>query len=155
MSVPVVIDTNIFVGAVARKGGINRRVLELCFKGDFDPLMSNALYLQYEDVLARDHIFEKSAFTAGERQDFFDDFCSISEWVHISYRWRPNLRDEGDNHVIELAIAGGAQHIVTNNTKDFKKSDLILPDFKILNAQDFMDEYYAEILDESVIKRFT
>jgi hypothetical protein len=30
-------------------------------------------------------------------------------------RWRPNLRDEGDNHLVELAIAGGAEAIVTYN----------------------------------------
>lgn len=153
MSQPIVIDTNIFIAAVARKGGVDRNVLRLCFQGEYDPLMSNALYLEFEDVLARDPIFERSAFTPKERQNFFDDFCSICEWVHIHYRWRPNLRDEGDNHVIELAIAGGAEILVTNNKNDFKRSDLVLPDIKILNAQEFMELHYDTVLDESVKRR--
>ncbi|WP_368500055.1 PIN domain-containing protein, partial [Moraxella sp.] len=37
---------------------------------------------------------------------------SICEWVRIFYLWRPNLKDEGDNHLIELAVAGNANIIV-------------------------------------------
>jgi hypothetical protein len=33
----------------------------------------------------------------------------------VYYDWRPNLRDEGDTHLIELVLAGGAQAIVTHN----------------------------------------
>lgn len=150
MAESVVIDTNIFIGAVVRKGGANRDVLRVFFEGHYDPLMSNALYLEFEDVLARDKLFEKSAFSPQERQNLFDDFCSIAQWVHIHYRWRPNLKDEADNHVVELAIAGGASMIVTNNKKDFKQSDLVLPDIKILNAQEFLDDHYERFFyDES------
>nr|WP_228025325.1 PIN domain-containing protein [cf. Phormidesmis sp. LEGE 11477] len=44
---------------------------------------------------------------------------SISHWTFIYYTWRPNLKDEADNHLIELAIAGSASLIATNNLKDF------------------------------------
>ena len=40
------------------------------------------------------------------------------------YSWRPNLRDEGDNHLIELAVAGGADMIVTNSVRDFRGAEL-------------------------------
>jgi len=45
-------------------------------------------------------------------------------WIKIFYGWRPNLRDEGDNHFVELAIAGGAEAIVTYNIRDFRLADL-------------------------------
>jgi predicted nucleic acid-binding protein len=38
-------------------------------------------------------------------------------WVTVYYGWRPNLPDEGDNHLIELALAGAAQVIVTHNLR--------------------------------------
>ena len=38
----------------------------------------------------------------------FHSFLSLCEWVPVYYLWRPNLRDEGDNHLIELAVAGRA-----------------------------------------------
>lgn len=45
--------------------------------------------------------------------------------------WRPNLKDEADNHLIELAIAGNAKIIATNNIKDFKQTQLVLPELLI------------------------
>jgi hypothetical protein len=45
----------------------------------------------------------------------FEAYLSVCEWVQVYYLWRPHLRDEADNHAFELAGAGGAATIVTNN----------------------------------------
>ncbi|MFN7299643.1 MAG: putative toxin-antitoxin system toxin component, PIN family, partial [Pseudanabaena sp.] len=60
---------------------------------------------------------------------------SVCQWIDIYYLWRPNLRDEADNHLIELAIAGNAQIIATKNIKDFLNSDLIFPNLSILKPE--------------------
>jgi putative PIN family toxin of toxin-antitoxin system len=133
-----VIDTNVFVGALQRGDGVNRKILELCFLDMLQPLMGDALYLEYESLLGRDHLFENSRFSPGERQAFFDDFCSVCKWVNIYYRWRPNLPDEGDNHVLELAIAGNAKSLMTWNKKDYRRSDLLLPDITILTPVEYL-----------------
>ena len=49
---------------------------------------------------------------------------SVCQFVHIYYLWRLNLRDEADNHIIELAVAGNAKAIVTHNLKDFTGTEL-------------------------------
>jgi len=134
----VVVDTNIFVSALKRKDGVNRKILEMCFLDELEPLMGDALYFEYESLMARDHLYEDSNFSAQERNDFFDDFCSICRWVDVYYRWRPNLRDEADNHVIELALAGGATSVLTWNKKDFRGGDLMLPDVSILTPVEFL-----------------
>ena len=54
--------------------------------------------------------------------------------------WRPNLRDEADNHVLELAIAGGASAIVTNNVKDFHDSALRFPQVRVAIPKEFLKE---------------
>ncbi len=39
--------------------------------------------------------------------------------------WRPNLRDEGDNFVLEIAVAAWPRHvIVTHNISDFAHAEL-------------------------------
>ena len=53
----------------------------------------------------------------------------------INYIWWPNLADEQDNHIIELAIAGNAPIIATNNIKDFKNTEFCFLDLSILKPE--------------------
>lgn len=139
-----VLDTNVFVGALQRHDGVNRKILELCFLGEIDPLMGDALYFEYQSLLGRHHLFEDSSFNPQERENLFDDFCSVCRWVDVYYRWRPNLKDEADNHVVELAISGGAPMVITWNKKDYRNSDLILPDLEILTPAELMAKRRGE-----------
>ncbi|MCP4751680.1 MAG: PIN domain-containing protein, partial [Proteobacteria bacterium] len=68
-----------------------------------------------------------------------DDFLSICRWVRVYYSWRPNLRDEGDNHLIELAVAGGTKVIITKNIRDFQESELSFPEISILAPNQFLE----------------
>ena len=94
--------------------------------------MGAALFAEYESQLRRAMLFRKSRLSAGERDELFDIFAAACRWTRIYYGWRPNLRDENDNHVIELAIAGNAQAIVTKNTRDFTlAAELRFPQLRI------------------------
>jgi putative PIN family toxin of toxin-antitoxin system len=133
----IVVDTNVLTGALLRKEGYNRRVLRACLEDRAKPVVGQTLFLEYEDVLGREALFRKSPLSALERQELFEAFLSVCDWVQIYYLWRPNLRDEGDNHVLELAVAGGVAAIVTNNIADFRFSDLRFPDLRILTPRAF------------------
>ncbi|MGB4059297.1 MAG: PIN domain-containing protein [Burkholderiaceae bacterium] len=54
--------------------------------------------------------------------------------------WRPNLPDEGDNHLIELAVAGGASHVVTKNLRDVQRMERRFPGLQIVLPEDFLKE---------------
>ncbi len=83
--------------------------------------------------------FEKCLLNREERYQALDDLMSICHWTRVYYSWRPNLRDEGDNHLIELAVAGGSKIIITNNVKDFKQSDLSFPEISILTPREYLE----------------
>jgi uncharacterized protein len=134
-----VIDTNVLVGALIRRDGRNRSVLRACFEGQLQPIVGQSLFLEYEDVLGRDILFKNSPLSKRERQQLFEAFLSVCEWIQIYYLWRPNLRDEADNHVLELAIAGGAATIVTNNVADFRGSDLQFPGVRIAKPKEVLE----------------
>ncbi len=136
----VVIDTNVFVGALMRGGGVGRKIFEDAFTGKIEPLMGDALCFEYESLLCRDGLFEYALLSAGEREDFLDDFMSICRWVSVQYRWRPNLRDEGDNHVVELALAGGASRLITWNERDFRGGDLLFDTLRIISPVEYLRE---------------
>lgn len=59
--------------------------------------------------------------------------------MHVYYGWRPNLPDEGDNHLIELAIAGGAEAIVTHNVHDLRRGELSWPGLRIQTPHEFLE----------------
>jgi putative PIN family toxin of toxin-antitoxin system len=132
MSIEIVVDTNVFIGAILSSQGLNRELIRRCLLGEYQPIMSNALYLEYESVIEREEIIAKCQ-ESSKVNELLDGFLSVSKWINIYYSWRPNLRDEGDNHVIELAIAGNAQILATNNLRDFRGSQLTFPQLQILN----------------------
>lgn len=83
-----------------------------------------ALLAEYEGVLARDEIFTDSNLSSDERDELLNALLSVSKWVKVFYLWRPNLKDEADNHLVELAVAGNARCIVSHNKKDFRQNEL-------------------------------
>jgi putative PIN family toxin of toxin-antitoxin system len=135
MTIRIVVDTSVFISALLGPRGPSRELIRCCLKGDYQPLMGNALFCEYESVIGRDHIREQCLLTSLEISDLLSAFISVSEWISVYYLWRPNLRDEGDNHIVELAIAGNARLIATNNTKDFQGSELVFPALEILKPE--------------------
>jgi predicted nucleic acid-binding protein len=97
--------------------------------------MGTALFCEYESVMRREEILSRCSLVPSEIADLLAAFISVTEWVPIYYSWRPNLRDEGDNHVIELAVAGNAQVVATNNVKDFRGAELVFPSLSILKPE--------------------
>lgn len=125
------VDTNVFVAAVGSPDGASREVLRRCLRGNYTPLIGEALFLEYESVLARPEPFARSRVRRDERAALWAAMASRCEWVKVHYLWRPNLPDEGDNHIMELALAGNAEAIVTHNTDDFRGGDLRFPQVQI------------------------
>ena len=75
-----------------------------------------------------------------ERNELLDIFLATCQWTRIYFGWRPNLRDEGDNHLVELAVAGSAECIVTRNLRDFATMELKFPSLAITSPTDFLKE---------------
>jgi putative PIN family toxin of toxin-antitoxin system len=136
----VVVDTNIFVSALLGPAGPSRAILRACLEGHLQPLMGAALFAEYESLLGRKPLFESCRLDSRQRDALFNAFLSVCRWTNIYYGWRPNLRDEGDNHVVELAVAGGASAIITKNLRDFQGAELHFPGLRILSPEDALKE---------------
>ena len=135
----IVIDTSVLVSALITKESDARNVLRLALEKKIFPQLSQALFLEYEDVTKRTKIKKLCPLSSGEQEQLVDALLSVSTWNEIYYMWRPNLRDEGDNFLVELAVASGASYIVTYNIKDFNTSELRFS-HKITTPEQFMKE---------------
>lgn len=136
----VVVDTSVFVSALLGRGGASRDVLRSCLEGRATPLMGTALFAEYESLLSRSSLFAGSPLSPGEREALLNAFLSVCRWVTIYFSWRPNLADESDNHLIELAVAGGAAVVVTKNVKDFRRAELSFAGLRILKPEELLKE---------------
>ncbi len=136
----LVIDTNVLVSALLRgQGGVSREVLRRCLTRRYQPWVGAALLAEYEDVLARDALFAGSSMVASERGEFLDGFLRVCRWVEVFYAWRPNLPDEADNHLIEVAVAGQAQAVVTRNLRDLSRGELLFPAIRVLTPEQCLE----------------
>jgi putative PIN family toxin of toxin-antitoxin system len=137
----MVVDTNILLAACLKAGGTGRAIIKNCLKGRYCPLIGTALFLEYEDVMARNDLFAQSPLTKAERLEVFKGFLAVCQWTEVYYAWRPNLPDEGDNHLVELAVAGNASAIVTRNINDLIRGELRFPHIRILTPEQCLEVF--------------
>ncbi len=102
--------------------------------------MGAALYAEYESLLGREKLFEASPLQSTEREAVMNAFLNVCRWVKVYFLWRPNLRDEADNHLVELAVAGGAQAIITRNVRDFRDAELVFPALRVVRPEELLME---------------
>ena len=138
MATIAVIDTSVFVAALLSARGQSRQALRLCLERRCEPLMGQKLFLEFESLMAREPLFRRSPVSAAERLALFRAFMSVCRWVEVYYLWRPNLPDEDDNHLMELAVAGGAEFVVTKNTRDLVRGELLFPQVQVVKPEEFV-----------------
>lgn len=120
MAVSYVLDTDVLVAALRSAHGASRQVLVAGFEGRFQLLLSVPLVLEYEAVLTRPEHLAACGLNRREVETVLYDLVAIAKPIRIDFRWRPTLSDPDDEMVLETAINGQADAIVTFNKRDFE-----------------------------------
>lgn len=115
----LVLDTNVMVAAFRSRRGASNVLLHLAIAGRFKPLCSTALFLEYEAVLSREETRAVTGHSLADVQTVMAGFALLAEPVELSFRMRPMLKDSDDEMVLEAALNGRADAIVTHNVRDF------------------------------------
>ncbi len=139
--VVLVVDTNVLLAACLKDEGPSRAVVRRCLIQQYKPLIGAALFMEYEDVMGRSKLFARSPLTESERQEVFKGFLAVCRWTEVYFAWRPNLPDEADNHLIELAVAGRAAAVVTRNIRDLGRGELRFPRIRILTPEQCLEVF--------------
>jgi predicted nucleic acid-binding protein len=99
--------------------GASAAILRSVREGKAELLLSVPLALEYESVCGQAE--HRLAAGLSERQVdiFVSAVIALAEPVAIHFLWRPQLRDANDEMVLEAAVNGKADALVTFNMRDF------------------------------------
>jgi putative PIN family toxin of toxin-antitoxin system len=117
--IKLVLDTNIMVAASRSSLGASYKIMQALRHQRLVALVSVPLLLEYEAVLKRPEHLQAGARTIAQVDAFLDAFCLEAEQVHLHYLWRPQTRDAADEMVLETALNGQANALISLNIADF------------------------------------
>src|SRR5271165_2939130 len=115
----IVLDTSVVVAALRTRTGAGNAVLRLVANRRLVLLATPPLFLEYEDVLQRPEQRLAHGLTSEEVHEFLAELAALIEPVEVHFLWRPQSRDPNDEMVLEAAINGRADALVTYNVADF------------------------------------
>ncbi|MGH9437431.1 MAG: putative toxin-antitoxin system toxin component, PIN family [Terriglobia bacterium] len=113
------LDTDVVVAAMRSPGGASAAILQAARQGRTTLVASVALAMEYEAVCRESEHRLASGLSDQEVDVFVTAVIALAEPVETHFLWRPQLRDPDDEMVLEAAVNGHADVLVTFNTRDF------------------------------------
>lgn len=115
-----VLDTSVLVAALRSDLGVSRALLVRALDGRLRILLSVPLVLEYEAVLTRPEHVSVIGLAEAEIGAILDAIVAVGEPVELAFVWRPVSQDPDDDMVIETAVNGRADAIISFNTADLR-----------------------------------
>ena len=100
---------------------------------------TGSLVLEYEEVCLRPEHALSFGRNLGDAEIFLNQVVKLIEPIHIWFAWRPQLRDADDEIVLEAAVNGRADAIVTFNRRHFLPANTLFG-LKVLTPGECLGE---------------
>lgn len=126
-------DTDVVIAGLRSPTGASAELLRMARRKELTMLVSVPLFVEYEAKCMEEEHLLAAGLSREEGGIFLDGLAAIAEPVTIHYSWRPQLSDPADEMVLEAAVNGGAQLLVSFNRRHFGEAparfgiDLLLP----------------------------
>ena len=118
----IVLETSVVVAGLRTRLGVGNAILRLVARRRLVLLATPPLFLEYEDVLKRPEHQLAHGLPPEAVDEFLAELAALIEPVEVHFQWRPQARDPNDEMVLEAAINGRADALVTYNIADFARA---------------------------------
>lgn len=115
----LLLDTDVIVAALRSPAGASAALLRAARNKELTILVSVPLFIEYEASCSKAEHRKAAGLSIKEVRHFLDGLAVIAEPVQIHYLWRPRLHDPADEMVLEAAVNGQAEALVTFNLRHF------------------------------------
>lgn len=138
----IVYDTNVVVSGLLSSRGIPALLLDLVFNKLVSLVLSSDIFNEYADVLRR----PKFNLPKRQRDAVLRHLRNLTDWVEPNQRISV-AKDPDDNIILECAVAGQVDYLVTGNLRHFPKSIRQIP---IVSPRQFLDNYLRSIAEDEI-----
>ena len=127
------LDTDVVIAAMRSPSGASAAILRSVRGGLATLLLSAPLAMEYEAVCKKVEHRVAAQLSEQQVEIFVNAVIAMAEPVRTHFLWRPQLRDPNDEMVLETAINGRADALVTFNVRDYGSApsrfgvDVLLP----------------------------
>ena len=135
------LDTNILYQALCSTEGASYWILHKVREGKFQIALSVPVFQEYQDVLTRKKSLQDFKLQLSDVEKFLRFITYIGKTFNIFFLLRPNLKDEKDNMLVDLAITSQSDYLIASNTKDYKNVELKFDQLRIITPSDFIKEW--------------
>jgi putative PIN family toxin of toxin-antitoxin system len=115
----LVLDTDTVVAAMRSPAGASAAIIRAVQKNQVTLLLSVPLAMEYEAVCRRSEHRIEAGLSERQVEIFLDAIVALTEPVKTHFLWRPQLHDPNDEMVLEAAVNGRADALVTFNLRDY------------------------------------
>ena len=112
-------DTDAVVAAMRSPTGASAAIIRAVRGRQATLLLSVPLAMEYEAVCRRPEHRMEAGLSVRQVEVFLDAIIAMAEPVRTHFLWRPQLHDPNDEMVLEAAVNGRADALVTFNVRDY------------------------------------
>lgn len=134
----VTLDTNILYQALRSNTGASYFILQKIRSRQIQMALSVPVFHEYRDVLTREKSLEDFELTFTDVEKFLRFVAYVGKPYKIYYLFRPNLKDENDNMLVELAVTSQSDYLITSNIKDFRNAELKFESLRVITPGNFV-----------------
>ncbi|MBN1351473.1 putative toxin-antitoxin system toxin component, PIN family [candidate division KSB1 bacterium] len=132
------LDTNILYQALKSKTGASHFISQQARNRRIQIALSVPVFIEYQDVLTRDLSLKDFELQLNDVKKFLRFIAYIGKPFEIYFLLRPNLKDEKDNKIVELAITSRSDYLITSNIRDFKTAELKFDELNVITPGEFV-----------------